>query len=445
MALIKFFINFIFSSLMILLLSYSVSPKDSFARELTDKITQSYSAGLKVALIPWIKERLYESSSLNAQYNLLQEQILIVGSQHFELFNEKDLKKHRSDPVAYILGKKMFSIGRYYESTQYLESVRKSGPLYAHAQYILGAISVTERNFIQADIHFKNCSQESEKWQSDYEGPSIVNKQFKMLKELCTVGVARSKYSNGKLNDSEQKFMELDKRSRIWPSIIMDEAWLHFYMGNFNRTLGKIVTYNAPQLKFSAPSDFSPLAAYSYLKLCLYDDVLKIADKYYEDTSSQIKELNSIRLSPTQLDSEIGKSLKKHPSMFFYQESLKLAELEATKINRDSKLNHKKELIDNLQDFEEFQNKIISRQVRKLADKRIFDLKQTLEYLSYLKLEVLGKKKESLYRGEEWKGVRGDIKFLKRNNKQYFWDFAGEFWADELGDYVFALASECKK
>ena len=445
MALVKFLKNFIILTMFSLTFMVAIFASRVFARDLTDKINQVYSTGLKVALIPWIKERLYESSSLNSQYNLLQEQILIAGSQHFELFNEKDLKKHRSDPVAYILGKKMFSKGRYYESGQYLDTVRKSGPLYPHAQYILGTIAVTEKSFNQAEVHFKNCFKESEKWQSDYDGPIIVNKQFKMLNELCAVGLARSKYSNGKLNDSEQKFMELDKRSRIWPSILMDEAWLHFYLGNYNRTLGKIVTYNAPQLKFSAPSDFSPLAAYAYLKLCLYDDVLKITEKYYEDTMMQIKELNAIKLSPTQLDSEMGKSLKKHPSLFFYQESLKLAEIENTKINRDTKLDHRKVLIDNLQDFEEFQNKIISRQIKKIAEKRIFDLRQTLENLSYLKLEVLGKKKESLYRGEEWNGVRGDIKYLKRNSKQYFWDFTGEFWADELGDYVFALASECKK
>ena len=26
----------------------------------------------------------------------------------------------------------------------------------------------------------------------------------------------------------------------------------------------------------------------------------------------------------------------------------------------------------------------------------------------------------------------------------YLWTFNGEFWADELGDYVFSLKSECK-
>jgi hypothetical protein len=69
---------------------------------------------------------------------------------------------------------------------------------------------------------------------------------------------------------------------------------------------------------------------------------------------------------------------------------------------------------------------------------------QAFEGMSYLKLEILKKRKERLYSNKKQdEGKRGDIQFVERNAKQYFWDFNGEFWADELGDYVFALRSEC--
>ena len=64
--------------------------------------------------------------------------------------------------------------------------------------------------------------------------------------------------------------------------------------------------------------------------------------------------------------------------------------------------------------------------------------------MSYIKLEVLAQRKEQLYRSDVIPGTkRGDVKYIERNDKQYFWTFNGEFWADELGDYVFALRSEC--
>ena len=34
---------------------------------------------------------------------------------------------------------------------------------------------------------------------------------------------------------------------------------------------------------------------------------------------------------------------------------------------------------------------------------------------------------------------------VNRTSTQYFYDFDGEFWADELGDYSFGLGSHCLK
>jgi len=436
--------NLFYSRYIYLILAFLNSTANTKTLSISEKISRSYSKGIKISLVPWMKERLHESNSLNEQYNLLQELILLVGSQHFELLADSDLKKHRSEPVAYILGKKLFNKGLYYEAEKYLEIIRKSSSLYPHAQYILGIISVTSKNYARADNHFSKCFDEGNQWMSDYSGPPYVNKQFKMLKDLCQVAKARSYYGQGKLLTSELKFMELDKRSRVWPAILIDEAWMHFYLGNYNRTLGKIVTYNAPQLQFSTHADVSSLASYSYLKMCLYDDVLKISNKYEKSTIAEIEELNEIRRSPYSSNTQSFNRLRKHPSFFFYNESLRWAEIEVQRIRKDNSLGSENELLENLDDFVDFQKNIIARQMKRLADKRIYDLRQTLESLSYLKLEVLGRKKESLYKGKELKGVRGDVKYLKRNQKQYFWDFPGEFWADELGDYVFALASECE-
>jgi hypothetical protein len=39
---------------------------------------------------------------------------------------------------------------------------------------------------------------------------------------------------------------------------------------------------------------------------------------------------------------------------------------------------------------------------------------------------------------------RGVVRPTRRDD-QMFWTFNGEFWNDELGDYVFGLESECGK
>jgi hypothetical protein len=73
---------------------------------------------------------------------------------------------------------------------------------------------------------------------------------------------------------------------------------------------------------------------------------------------------------------------------------------------------------------------------------------KAFEDMSYIKLEILSKRKTELYEDISPSApdarARGNISHLRRTDKQYFWTFNGEFWADELGDYVFSLKSECK-
>lgn len=69
--------------------------------------------------------------------------------------------------------------------------------------------------------------------------------------------------------------------------------------------------------------------------------------------------------------------------------------------------------------------------------------------ISFIKLEMLSKAKVKLQKASTLsKDENGVMKkgrsSINRKDYQYFWNFNGEFWSDELGDYVFALESECE-
>jgi hypothetical protein len=51
--------------------------------------------------------------------------------------------------------------------------------------------------------------------------------------------------------------------------------------------------------------------------------------------------------------------------------------------------------------------------------------------------------KQELSQDEDGVYKKGGLK-VNRKDYQYLWNFNGEFWIDELGDYVFALESNCK-
>ena len=66
--------------------------------------------------------------------------------------------------------------------------------------------------------------------------------------------------------------------------------------------------------------------------------------------------------------------------------------------------------------------------------------------MSFIKLEMISRAKEKLAfnRTPVAERFRGNIE-PERRDYQYYWSFNGEFWNDEIGDYVFGLESECSQ
>ena len=102
-------------------------------------------------------------------------------------------------------------------------------------------------------------------------------------------------------------------------------------------------------------------------------------------------------------------------------------------------------LMQNLKQVLDDYRTVIGAYVRSGMISKYGELFSAFQGMSFIKLEILAQKKERLYQTDAPVGnkKRGDVKYIDRNDKQYFWTFNGEFWADELGDYVFALRSEC--
>jgi hypothetical protein len=150
---------------------------------------------------------------------------------------------------------------------------------------------------------------------------------------------------------------------------------------------------------------------------------------------------NSLPLLQTAL-SAIAKDSAYRELLASYSE----AHIEIEKVNSMESSKFKTILIENLKDSLNLQRDLIGGYVKAQLQVYGAQMNRAFEDMSYIKLEILSKRKTELYEQVSLRGerARGDFMYVKRTDKQYFWNFKGEFWADELGDYVFALRSECK-
>lgn len=424
--------------------------------------------GMYFASVPYIKEYLATTSSVKKKEIdvLIDEVVTAVGIRQFEVLPTRILERSNAPMLRYILAKKYFRIGKYNKALQTLNaSIPRSHPAKAFALNLEGSIFSIQGKYKNSISAFKQCSSRSERDIKKYDEENR-KKQLSINRDNCIVGIARAQFAAHNWEEASLSYLDLSKNSHVWPEILFEEAWNSFYLKDYNRTLGKLVTYKAPIMDFVFNPEIDTLQAMTYMHLCLWSDANKVVNNFYKKYAKQTlavkrflrkngknykyyylmaKSKRSGKVSGTELLNKLLKSIIKDPAFQELYDSFQNGRDELEALRKVSSGPFKKILSLNLKEAMLLQRDLIGAYVRKSLYIFMDQLDQAFKGMSYIRLEVLKKKKDVLYEIRSTnKRKRGDIRNLQRNEKQYFWTFNGEFWADELGDYVFSLKSECR-
>jgi len=427
------------------------------AASLKTEIVNGYNSGLRYSLVPWLKEYIYlKRGNIGNVDKIVTNILLRVGAQNFEGLDIRLLANSGANSLRYVAAKKYVKKSEFSKARTVLTQISKSSLLFPLAQNFLATISYLKKDYERSLNYYSICLESSQDKMNS--GNQNVFKQLKINRDICITGKARVHYAKKELKKADDAYLNLEKKSIVWPPILLEEAWSSYYAGHYNRTLGKLVTYNAPLLKYVSNPEVYVLKAMTYLKMCLYGDVNKVAEDFYgryENLASALEQevkrnkdslyyyhlVSGFKNESPEERMYILKGIKKSPNVKVFFENIENAKKEKSLIARHR--GNRKGLYKNISEFVETQKKVIGLHAQTRLNKTAYDLRKSLQSMSYMKLEVLGRKKEALYEGKPITGKRGDVKYLKKSDRQYFWNFIGEFWGDELGDYVFTLPVEC--
>ena len=347
-----------------------------------------------------------------------------------------------------------------------LSKVPPDHRLAAEASLVSAEIYNQKQNVIKAQLVLSECNQLAINLRNKHK--TIKAKRFyQLLAEKCLIHKARILYSENKLDEARALYESIDKRSFIWPHLIIENAWTSYKIQDYNRTLGLAITYKSPLLSDYFYPEAEALMALAYFRLCLWEDSNIVIENYYRNYKKKAASIKKI----------INQTKKK--KIGFY-ELVTLSKSELTKIDPFLKkliIQIRKKVKFNLdlhylQSLKIEQERIrrfkrwplpkIPTQLEKLKQNYIAELNflteaymiafiNKINSISYelfnIKLEIISRKKDLIY--EKKKLVsdrsRGNFDNVNRRVDQYFWQFHGEFWADELGDYSFGLQSNCEK
>lgn len=420
--------------------------------------------------IPFIKEYLSTTGRVNdaAVDRVLDELITEVGVKQFEVLPTNILEKSNAPTIRYILARKAFRQGKYDLALKHLgNKIEDWHPVKPFTLLLEGSTYAVSKREDQAIRAFKECIDVSNSQIGKAENKDRI-RQLSITRDYCVVGISRAQFSSQKYELAHSSYLDLPKSSYIWPEILFEEAWNSFYLKDYNRTLGKLVTYKAPVFNYIFNPEIEVLKALSYMELCLWEDSKNTVESFYSKYEKEnqgfksfidslgkdyrqyyllVKERQDGKFKDNPILSTALSSIGRDPAYLELYNSFNAGRDEIERLKNLPNDGLKAALNENLREALSLQRNLIGSYIRGQLQLNAAQIVRAFEDMSYIKLEVLSKRKTELYEDVSLRDsgrARGDIAHLRRTDKQYFWNFNGEFWADELGDYVFSLKSECK-
>ena len=370
--------------------------------------------------------------------------------------------------------------GKGDRAVQYIDAMSSQSSFWPFALQIRGAAQAMMGKTETALQDFNRCAEASDRYVSlataEWQFDQITNKpapvaRFKEeafdLRARCVASQARVLYQTKNFEQAERVYDLVSKDSLVWPEVLFEQAWNAYSKNDLNRALGKLVTYKSPALQFIANPEVQVLASQSYLRLCLYSDARKEIQEFeqtWEPVAREMKGwlagnsdlsayyrygqgvLSAPLYSKKQLD-RLANNFVRTPYFRGLVDSEKTLDVEqgAARAFTDGVETRFAAFLSEVLRWRKLTIQTIGGAFIKNSMADHFQiLLANMDRVSAVKVEVLTRTKDKLQNltSSPMDRSRGD-QIPSASGKQYQWEFNGEFWADELGDYVFGLKSEC--
>jgi len=292
----------------------------------------------------------------------------------------------------------------------------------------------------------------------------IFGQEKKIILDTCIMNQARLEFEQGNFLLANRQYEKIEKSSLIWPEILFEQAWTSFYQGNYNRTLGKLVTYRSPFFDFIFNPEVEVLEALSYMEICFYQNTQKVVNDFYQKYSNDAKYLKRFLKKYSNNPSKVGSLLINLDNKNAIKNKLLKRLLnsiskdlvyrrliqnyygikdELSLIKQYPERRYVSYLAKRIMFAEKRQRRLIGTYAIRILDRANRQLIKSFQGMSYIRLEILKKEKQKFFGNEYKVGKIGELRNVTFDSSHYVWSFNGEFWADELGDYVYSLKSEC--
>ena len=222
----------------------------------------------------------------------IEKLVTQTGTHYFNTFTDLELRKLNIPTTDLIMAKRNLYLRKFGYTHKRLKRMPKDHRLYPEALLVKGSAYLMDKKYTRALKTYKRCADVSSNWERKTEDKK--KNYFAILKETCIINAARIHFKQKDYKKAITNYENIPKRSFKWPYTLLEKAWSYYYTGNYNRSLGILLTYNSPLLESYFTPEAEVLKALNYFKLCLYEDALETIDNYYTQYTPRSNKLKSV-------------------------------------------------------------------------------------------------------------------------------------------------------
>lgn len=430
--------------------------------------------GWKASSIVYLQSAIDRAPKRTKYFNAVMREFQQVASvfdldyhQVAKLFPDRitvqDLDPDIRSFAYYYLGRDSFNLARYAQAVKHFSKVMVGSEYYFRSEFIMGIA-----------LHLSGQSKRALEVLNSITAKMDRRHNNKWLNNLIWINIARIHYEQKNYAEAIHQYSKVLRDSQLWLEALFEAAWAFFLMEKPNNSLGNLHTILSPFFADRLHAESYALKAVNLLRMCRYEhvkDTIGAFDLRFGVFSKQLADL--IKFTKAKrgnvLKLFIGPDSKMHrakyPKLTAVFERISEADLARRMIALIESVRAERLAVKAHFGGSASVAQMLLRGIHR------FEVQKTAAVISYLDSEISAVYRDLAEQSEQMKLVRAELMLgrldalrakLKINTKAHsgsfiggmqplllgeeleYWPFEGEYWEDELGGYVYNLASKCQ-
>jgi len=261
------------------------------------------------------------------------------------------------------------------------------------------------------------------------------------LKDDTRKTLARLYYETGQYADADFLYRQIQMNIVEQAQNLLERAWVHYRMGNPERSMGLLYSFEAPSYQNSFTPEFYILKSFIYKDVCHYKKAMQVLDRFKERYGTALEKIYR-RGKARDNDALLLVILNKRRVKRLWQ-FLTLLENEQNRCARigDKKLAAYLTRLYALKraEYERIFRLRVDDEYEKMAN-ALLQFEEEAHLMEYeINLDMYQRVAGFHYTAEEKPNIS-----QKEKKRIAVYKFQGEFWNDELDDYKVTLPNKCQ-